>query len=87
MQKSADPDANIIVGAVIDENLKDEMLITVIATGFEKGPVLKKIEKPMEKSQMSARSEAGIRHQTPAVETGVSDELEIPTFLRKNRFK
>ncbi|MGE5508278.1 MAG: cell division protein FtsZ [Chitinophagales bacterium] len=32
---SADPDANIIFGAVIDENLKDEVRVTVIATGFE----------------------------------------------------
>ena len=54
VQKSADPDANIIVGAVIDENLKDEMLITVIATGFEKGPILKKIEKLPEKPGMKA---------------------------------
>ena len=31
---SADPNAKIIFGAVIDENLKDEIRITVIATGF-----------------------------------------------------
>ena len=35
VQEAADPDANIIFGAVIDENLKDELRITVIATGFE----------------------------------------------------
>jgi cell division protein FtsZ len=33
---AADPDANIIFGAVIDESLGDEIRITVIATGFEK---------------------------------------------------
>lgn len=32
---AADPDANIIFGAVIDEDLKDEIRITVIATGFD----------------------------------------------------
>lgn len=32
---AADPDANIIFGAVIDEELKDEIRITVIATGFD----------------------------------------------------
>jgi len=31
---SADPDAKIIFGAVIDENMQDEVKITVIATGF-----------------------------------------------------
>ena len=36
IQASADPDANIIFGAVINENLKDEVIITVIATGFDK---------------------------------------------------
>ncbi|NUP90916.1 MAG: cell division protein FtsZ, partial [Candidatus Sumerlaeia bacterium] len=32
--ESADPDANIIFGAVIDEKLKDEIHVTIIATGF-----------------------------------------------------
>ncbi len=32
---SADSDAKVIFGAVIDESLKDEVKITVIATGFE----------------------------------------------------
>ncbi len=36
VQEAADPDANIIFGTVIDETLKDEIRITVIATGFEK---------------------------------------------------
>ncbi len=31
----ADPDANIIFGAVIDENLQDQVRVTVIATGFK----------------------------------------------------
>lgn len=33
---SADADARIIFGAVIDETLKDEVKVTVIATGFDK---------------------------------------------------
>jgi len=32
---AADPEANIIFGAVIDENLQDEIRVTVIATGFD----------------------------------------------------
>jgi cell division protein FtsZ len=36
IQQAADKDANIIFGAVIDERLKDEVMITVIATGFER---------------------------------------------------
>ena len=35
VQRSVDPEANIIWGSVIDESLGDEIVITVIATGFE----------------------------------------------------
>ncbi len=38
VMESADSEANIIFGAGIDETLKDEVRITVIATGFEKTP-------------------------------------------------
>lgn len=34
--EAADPNANIIFGAGIDESLEDEIRVTVIATGFEK---------------------------------------------------
>ncbi|HEY8488477.1 MAG TPA: cell division protein FtsZ, partial [Thermaerobacter sp.] len=36
--QAADPDANIIFGAVIDETLEDEIRVTVIATGFDPKP-------------------------------------------------
>jgi cell division protein FtsZ len=32
-----DPDANIIVGAVVDDAIEGEIHVTVIATGFESG--------------------------------------------------
>ena len=35
VKEAADPDANIIFGAVIDESLGEDIRITVIATGFE----------------------------------------------------
>ena len=38
VQTSADPDANIIFGAGIDETLGETMRITVIATGFVGAP-------------------------------------------------
>lgn len=34
----ADPEANIILGSVIDDNLGDEVAVTVIATGFKEHP-------------------------------------------------
>ena len=38
VHEAADPDANIIFGAVINPNLKDAIQVTVIATGFEPKP-------------------------------------------------
>lgn len=38
VMQSADPEANIIFGAGIDDTMDDEVRITVIATGFEKTP-------------------------------------------------
>ncbi len=37
IRETAHPDANMIFGAVIDENMDDKMRITVIATGFDQG--------------------------------------------------
>lgn len=54
---SADPNARVIFGAVVDEALKDELKITVIATGFGgKQKPLKKI-KPMEFTSPFQREE------------------------------
>ncbi|MBL8057692.1 MAG: cell division protein FtsZ, partial [Anaerolineales bacterium] len=36
IKETAHPDVNLIFGAVIDQNLGDEIRITVIATGFER---------------------------------------------------
>lgn len=84
IQSSADPEANIIFGAVIDENLKDELIITVIATGFEKTPVLKKPNKLLDASQVG---EASARAAAAAREEEKDDGLDIPVFLKRNRFR
>jgi cell division protein FtsZ len=76
--QAADPDATIIFGAVIDENLQDEIRIIVIATGFEKvteKQERKKVDKVMEAVAATAASASD------------SDDLDIPTFLRRNRLR
>ena len=40
----ADPNANVIFGAVVDESLGDEMRVTVIATGFGGRPRRRRVE-------------------------------------------
>jgi len=82
IQSSADPEANIIFGAVIDENLKDEMLITVIATGFEKNPVLKRPNKLLDAAQVGEAAKAAA-----ATQQDDDDGLDIPVFLKRNRFR
>ncbi len=47
---AADPEANIIFGAVIDEELHDEIRVTVIATGFE--PRLKQARTKLEEMEI-----------------------------------
>ena len=36
-REAADPQANIIVGQVINPDMGDELTVTIIATGFEQG--------------------------------------------------
>lgn len=75
--QSADPDANIIFGAVIDENLEDEIRITVIATGFEGS-------KP---SFIADMEEVAIDKRYEIQKSSYNDDdIDIPTFLR-NRYK
>ncbi len=49
---AADKDANIIIGAIIDETLGDEIQVTVIATGFEgkPSPILGRASSPFAKN-------------------------------------
>ncbi|WP_425540279.1 cell division protein FtsZ [Microaceticoccus formicicus] len=51
IRESVDKDANIIFGAGIDESLKDDIKITVIATGFDP-------EKPVVNTTKEAKKEA-----------------------------
>jgi cell division protein FtsZ len=55
--EEADPEANIIFGAGIDENMKDEVRITVIATGFE-APAPRRSPRPRRPSPRPCREEA-----------------------------
>ncbi len=66
-------EANVIMGAVIDENLADEMMVTVIATGFNKRGV---------GGVRVAKSAAKVIDRIPA---GLHDlqKLDEPTFMRR----
>lgn len=62
---SADPNAKIIFGAVVDEDLKDDIKITVIATGFGKGEGRVVRTKPVT-TFFGSQPDAGFIPPTPA---------------------
>lgn len=86
IREAADPEANIIVGQVLNPDMGDELVVTVIATGFdrEEPPAIIKatpIERP---------AAAGIRAAqlvlTPACSSNgdlVNKDLERPAYLRR----
>ncbi|ADL69257.1 cell division protein FtsZ [Thermoanaerobacterium thermosaccharolyticum] len=78
--ETADPDANIIFGAVIDESLEDQIRITVIATGFEKKFEAEK--KPKIEKEIKQQNE--IKEINEVIKFD-NDDLDIPTFLRRGK--
>lgn len=93
VQKSVDPEANIIFGAVIDENLQDEIVITVIATGFDKWGTTDTKSQEIIDSFRSTMAERTSEGQTSGAamsgrvspRTDYTADLDIPPFLRRNR--
>ena len=96
IHQAADPEANIIFGAVIDDRLSGNVKISVIATGFDPARPLKRIEQPVHKRMAEPRPvERTVVERTPvAVATNGSPEradekkydpndLEVPSFLRR----
>ncbi|TGU99116.1 cell division protein FtsZ, partial [Mesorhizobium sp. M00.F.Ca.ET.186.01.1.1] len=94
VSSAADPDVNMIFGAVINEDLKNELVVTVIATGFEHSQRVS--EAP--RRQQQPINTAGNR-PTPISNTNTGrakeeeddksffsmsnlDNLDIPAFLR-----
>ncbi|MDH7476633.1 MAG: cell division protein FtsZ [Microgenomates group bacterium] len=87
--KSADPDADIIFGAVIDDKMMDQLKITIIATKFddkrlkvfnfkksiEENPTVEQLENDQsEKEDLSLDEEEFLEEES---------EFDIPAFLRK----
>jgi cell division protein FtsZ len=86
IRESADDDANIIFGAVIDETLTDEMKITVIATGFDRevtsvasAAATTAIPAPQPRYVVRPADDL----PRPMMGTPRVDDLDVPTFIRK----
>jgi cell division protein FtsZ len=91
---ASDQEVNMIFGSVINENHKDEIIVTVIATGFNEEVVQPKATRPtfgQAKPQMGTIKREQKREEAPQEtvrNNNVSQDeaLDIPTFLRnRNR--
>ena len=100
VQKSVDPEANILFGAVIDENLKDEIVITVIATGFNKSQAYTDFNNmQLDTVVNDVLNQNSIKNNSTSTIPSRNDylssnndykndykiDLDIPPFLRRNK--
>ena len=77
IRSSANTDINTIFGAVINENLNDEIIVTVIATGFEDN------KEPLYHSYQTSNNTAKVEPPKEAIEQAPSRETArqtIPSF-------
>ncbi len=99
VEEAADDDANIIIGAIVDESLGDEIQITVIATGF-KGNAPQTNDNSFDSflsrfGNGKSATATATANPTPAATPEAApspfakgkddDGIDVPVFLRKNR--
>jgi cell division protein FtsZ len=81
VQAEADDSANIIFGAVVDQSMRDEVRVTVIATGFEGFELLAR-------SPQRVRRRYEGRPRVSAEDTDLrglrveDEDIDVPPFLR-----
>lgn len=98
IKETAHPDVNLIFGAVIDQNMGDEVRVTVIATGFERSGVSVKRAQEVQKNPIKVEKPVltpeGTVQELQSMEmaktdfaprTFNTDDLDIPTFLRNRK--
>jgi cell division protein FtsZ len=95
IRETAHPDANMIFGAVVDENMGDELRITVIATGFDSArpsrrQVLQRQYRPEAPRQEPVSVAVGQEVTSEAEPVAAPERprfeptsLDIPAFLRR----
>ncbi|WLD95073.1 cell division protein FtsZ [Alkalihalobacillus sp. AL-G] len=103
VSSASDEDVNMIFGSVINEELKDEILVTVIATGFDDSQGHSKPQQqrpkqsmnnvqnqqpsPQKYSREEPRTQESNRSPKPSQQSDYNDTLDIPAFLRNRNRK
>jgi len=85
VQRTADPEANIIFGTVIDKAMTEEVKITVIATGFNRDG---KQTAEAHVAAAAAAAQSGFVHRPGMADVALSQsrparDLDSPTFMRR----
>jgi cell division protein FtsZ len=96
VSSAADVEVNMIFGAVINEELKNEIIVTVIATGFEENQQLARrtgaVQQPARPTAGQAQGGLAGRGREEELDKsllslGGLDNLDIPAFIRNRRRK
>ncbi len=88
IRDAADPDAEIIFGSVVDPDLDEKILVTVIATGFEDKPraVMPSYDKWRPSRDVSPLKGSNKLLSKDILKDNEENYLDIPTFMRKDGF-
>ncbi len=102
IREAVDPEANIIFGSSINEDLEDELIVTVIATGLDGDTVVQQIktedvqpqqqepvqeQQTVQEQQVVQEQQAEIRQQRRFADADDFDgDLKIPDFLTRKKF-
>jgi len=96
IRETTHPDVNMIFGAVIDPDMTDEIRVTVIATGFERSGMPRRITHPAARivdsklanrqlESVSVEAQIGQPSAEFRPQTFNTEDLDIPTFLRNRK--
>ena len=95
VRAAANTDINTIFGSVINENLSDEVIVTVIATGFDKKKPTSVVQEPVFSNVSQTRRSAPAQELTnyangPELlneeDSDSGDAYDLPPFLRERNY-
>jgi cell division protein FtsZ len=82
IQNEADSNANIIFGAVVDQSMRDEVRVTVIATGFEGFELLARTPQRVRRAGRASRRRVSPDDTDLRGLRVDEDDIDVPTFLQ-----
>ncbi len=87
VQQAANPDANIIFGALFDESLEDEIRVTVIATGFEEDQKKLSAEAPsFQKVKEEPKAEEKVEEKSAEEQQSAEPEQKKPKKINDDDY-